>query len=95
VVVGPREALARERVMLREINWLGSGDWPEVVPADGIAIAVKLRSAQPAVPARLFADGDGAVLRLDAPQHGVAPGQAAVFYDGDRVLGGGWITGAA
>ena len=41
-----------------------------------------------------LADGAGAILHLDAPQHGVAPGQAAVFYDGDRVLGGGWIDGA-
>jgi tRNA-specific 2-thiouridylase len=39
------------------------------------------------VPARL----DGEWLRFDAPEYGVAPGQAAVLYDGDRVLGGGWI----
>jgi tRNA-specific 2-thiouridylase len=95
VIVGPREALARDRVMVREVNWLGAGGWPEAIPADGVAVSAKLRSAQPQVPGRLFADGDGAVLRLDAPQHGVAPGQAAVFYDGDRVLGGGWITGAS
>jgi tRNA-specific 2-thiouridylase len=95
VVVGPREALARGTVSLREVNWLGAGDWPAAVPADGIAVAVKLRSAQPQVAARLFADGGGATVQLDASQHGVAPGQAAVFYDGDRVLGGGWITGAA
>lgn len=40
------------------------------------------------VPARL----DGDMLLFDAPEYGVAPGQAAVLYDGDRVLGGGWIA---
>src|SRR4051812_41534139 len=43
VIVGPREALARTRVMLREVNWLGTGGWPDAVPADGIAVATKLR----------------------------------------------------
>jgi tRNA-specific 2-thiouridylase len=94
VVVGPRAALARDRVHLRAINWLGDGAWPDAVPADGMALDVKLRSAQPAVPARLFAHGAGALLVLDPPQEGVAPGQAAVFYAGARVLGGGWIVGA-
>ena len=93
VVVGPREALARDRVSLTGLNWIGEappfGD-------DGRAVEVKLRSAQPAVPARLLAAGDGAAeLLLDEPQQGVAPGQAAVLYDGSRLLGGGWITGSA
>jgi tRNA-specific 2-thiouridylase len=95
VVVGPRAALARDRVVLREVNWLGAGTWPDDVPADGVPLTVKLRSAQPAVPARLFANGAGARLELDTPQDGVAPGQAAVFYQADRVLGGGWIVGAS
>ena len=89
VTVGPRAALARDRVRVREVNWLGGA-----VPA-GLAIEVKLRSAQPAVPAHLTLDGvGGAVVELAAPQLGVAPGQAAVFYQGDRMLGGGWIAGA-
>ncbi|EGY00524.1 tRNA (5-methylaminomethyl-2-thiouridylate)-methyltransferase [Nitrospirillum viridazoti Y2] len=95
VVVGPRAALARTRVTVREVNWLGGG-----APADGLPVTVKLRSAQPALSARLFLDGEGiapagAIVDLDQPQFGVAPGQAAVFYQGDRVLGGGWIVGAA
>jgi tRNA-specific 2-thiouridylase len=87
VVVGPRAALGAQRVALGEVNWLG-----EMPPADGISIRVKLRSAQPPLPARLFLDGagGGAVL-LDEPAFGVAPGQACVVYDGSRVLGGGWI----
>ncbi|WP_044559098.1 tRNA 2-thiouridine(34) synthase MnmA [Azospirillum sp. B4] len=91
VVVGPRAALARTRVTVREVNWLGGGG-----PVDGLPVTVKLRSAQPALSARLFLDRQqGATVELDQPQFGVAPGQAAVFYQGDRVLGGGWIVGAA
>ena len=75
---------------LRELNWLDAA-----LPRDGRAVTVKLRSAQAAVPATVFATGDGAAeVVLEAPQHGVAPGQAAVFYDGPRVLGGGWIAAA-
>jgi len=94
VVVGPREALARDRVVLRELNWLGPKP-----PAEGLAVSVKLRSAQAPLPARIGAtDGEadgGAELRLETPAYGVSPGQAAVCYDGSRVLGGGWIAGTS
>jgi tRNA-specific 2-thiouridylase len=91
VVVGPRSALARDRVRLREVNWLPSAP----LDAGGRRVAVKLRSAQPAVPATVHASGaSGALVVLDEPQYGVAPGQAAVLYDGTRVLGGGWIAAA-
>ena len=88
VVVGPREALARKVVGLRELNWLGGA-----IPAEGLDVTVKLRSAQPAVAARIFAAEDGAArLELYTAEYGVAPGQAGVVYDGDRLLGGGWIA---
>ena len=87
VVVGPRAALGVQRVALAGINWLG-----EAPPADGLAVHVKLRSAQPPLPAQLFLDGaGGGTAVLDEPAFGVAPGQACVAYDGTRVLGGGWI----
>lgn len=90
VVVGPKAALARSTVMLRELNWLG-----EAIPAEGIAVTVKLRSAQPAVAARIFAvEKATARLELSAPEFGVAPGQAGVVYAGERLLGGGWIARA-
>ncbi len=91
VVVGPKEALARDRVFASELNWLGEGRGP----AEGQAVTVKLRSVQAPVPASLFAQEDDEVMiALEAPQYGISPGQAAVFYDGDRVLGGGWIQRA-
>ncbi len=88
VIVSPRAALGVERIALGDINWLG----PEPVPAGGMACTVKLRSAMAPVAARLEQGADGSMsVRLDQPQFGISPGQACVFYDGDRMLGGGWI----
>jgi len=90
VVVGPRAALGRDRVRVREANWLAPPPGP-----DGVRAQVRLRSAQAPAPAAVFATPDGgAEVLFDEPQFGVAAGQAAVFYDGDRVLGGGWIAAA-
>ncbi len=80
VIVGPKRALAVSTAKLSDINWLG-GDH------DGPLLA-KVRSLAKPVPARL----EGDRLIFDAPEFGVAPGQAAVLYDGDHVLGGGWIA---
>ncbi len=88
VVVGPRPALAKDRVRLRALNWLG-----EPVPEDGVRVAAKLRSAGEPAPARLRATQAGGLIEFDRPQSAVAPGQAAVFYRASRVLGGGWIVG--
>ncbi len=89
VVVGPRRALARDELNVRNINWLGDGETP---PVDGFDCTVKLRSAQPPVAATVQPLGDGrARVTLGEPFDGVAPGQACVFYRGDRLLGGGWI----
>lgn len=87
VVIGPRDALACGTVRLGELNWLGD----EPIPADGMAVQVKLRSTMAAVPATLYPAGEGARAVLDDPVHGISAGQACVFYDGERVLGGGWI----
>jgi len=88
VVVGPRAALGRDVVRLGEVNWLGTDAPGEA----GAAITVKLRSTMEPVPARLFRDAQGSwSARLDTPQFGISPGQACVFYDGGRLLGGGWI----
>ena len=87
VMVGPRESLAQTDVYLRELNWL-DGE----VPQEGIDVSVKLRSAQPPLAARFRMNESDAVLTLYEPAFGVAPGQAGVIYQGDRVLGGGWIS---
>jgi tRNA-specific 2-thiouridylase len=88
VVVGPRSALARDRLTLYGVNWLGGAAAPDA----GMPVQVKVRSTMAPVPAtlRLVADGTAEVA-FNMPQFGIAPGQACVFYDGARVLGGGWI----
>jgi tRNA-specific 2-thiouridylase len=91
VVVGPKSALAQTRVNLAEINWLG----PPVADGEGVRLAAKLRSTQPPVAATLYPRGDAGELVLEEPAGAVAPGQAAVLYNGDRMLGGGWIRRAS
>ncbi|HUB84580.1 MAG TPA: aminomethyltransferase beta-barrel domain-containing protein, partial [Rhizomicrobium sp.] len=85
VVVGPRSALATRTVKLRDVNWLA----PQ---SETFVCAVKTRSMRPPVAARVTPNGDGADVELLHPEDAIAPGQACVFYDNGRVLGGGWIT---
>ncbi len=121
VIVGPKEALARDTIHIRDCNWLftppvilstspvilsdseGSKQNPQdpsVAPCpqddktvDSIPVFLKFRSVMQPVPARLQIGENGtATITLESPQYGIAPGQAAVCYDGPRVLGGGWIT---
>jgi tRNA-specific 2-thiouridylase len=81
VVVGPKQALAVRAARLGEINWLAEGQSTD--------LSVKVRSLARPAPARF--DSKTATVRFDSPEYGVAPGQAAVLYEGMRVLGGGWI----
>ncbi len=91
VIVGPKEALARDVVYMKDCNWLFAPDAMD----EPLKVQVKLRSMTRAMDALLFAKADGtAEIHLDAPQFGVSPGQAAVCYAESRVLGGGWITGS-
>ena len=82
VIVGPRSALAVGSIRLSEINLIGA-------PFDG-SLTVKVRSM--AKPVSAIRVGDW--LHFNAPEYGVSPGQAAVFYAGERVIGGGWIEEA-
>jgi len=79
IVVGPRQALAVGAMRVVDWNWLGE---------EQREVGVKVRSLAPAVPAIR----EGEWVRFAGPQYGVAPGQAAVLYDGTRMLGGGWIA---
>lgn len=91
VVVGPRAALGTAAVRLRDVNWLGGGD-----PPAECSVAVRLRSTRPPVPAVLRVSAGAVTVDLLAPEGGVSPGQACVFYDSiadeARVLGGGTVT---
>lgn len=86
VIVGALEELNQTTVKLKDINWLG-----EEKPRE-IEVMIKLRSRQVAVPARIeFLENNTAIAHLAQEFAGVAPGQGACFYDGTRVLGGGFI----
>lgn len=85
VIVGPRAALARQEFSITELNWLDDA------PARH-AIRVKMRSMQQPMAAAILPAQQAARVRLDMPYEGIAPGQACVVYDGERVLGGGWIS---
>ncbi|MFL5543014.1 MAG: tRNA 2-thiouridine(34) synthase MnmA [Longimicrobiaceae bacterium] len=86
VVVGTWEELHRPEVAIAEINWLATP------PSPGDAVQVQIRHRAPAVPARVESVDDGAVtLAFESPQRAVSPGQSAVIFSGDVVLGGGRI----
>jgi tRNA-specific 2-thiouridylase len=87
VIVGPKAALATQRVRLGRVNWLDAAP-----PCGETEVFVKLRSAAAPLPATVtLGSADGAEVLLHRPEFGVAPGQACVFYADQRVLGGGWI----
>jgi tRNA-uridine 2-sulfurtransferase len=92
VVVGPRAALARTRLKLRSINWIGEGEMADL-PPDGLMISARVRSTRPPAPALLTPEGE---VEFIEPETGVSPGQACVFYESlapqARVLGGGFIA---
>lgn len=87
VIVGPRSALAVRRIELVETNWL-------VPQPKEVDCLVKVRSMRPPVRARVIPGEDSARVEIAGDEEAVAPGQACVFYDGTRVLGGGFIKRA-
>ncbi|MDR3512897.1 MAG: tRNA 2-thiouridine(34) synthase MnmA [Caulobacteraceae bacterium] len=96
VIVGPREALLAGALTMKETNWLG--DQPSLVAAaaEGQRVLARVRSTREPAAGRLALDGGEARVVFDAPEEGVAPGQACVLYDPadpTRVLGGGFIAG--
>jgi len=89
VVVGDDEDLLRDSCTIEYVRWI-----PFERPGGPVRATVRIRSTHPGAAATILDSADGtAVVRFDEPQRAIAPGQAAVVYDGDLVLGGGWIAG--
>jgi tRNA-specific 2-thiouridylase len=87
VVVGPRADLERTRLVAASVAWVSGAS-----PSAPLRAAVQIRSRHTAAPALVTPDGDTRVLvEFDAPQSAITPGQAAVCYVEDEVVGGGWI----
>jgi tRNA-specific 2-thiouridylase len=87
VTVGPREALERTTLSASGVNWIAGRP-----PAAGTRVTAQIRYRHREAAATLAPGAGNAVdVSFDEPQSAVAPGQAVVFYDGDVVVGGGWI----
>jgi tRNA-specific 2-thiouridylase len=88
VVVGDDTALERDEFVAERCNWIAHES-----PSGSFEATTKIRYNHPGAPATITSLGGGkARVKLHAPQRAITPGQAAVFYQEDLVLGGGWIT---
>jgi tRNA-specific 2-thiouridylase len=87
VRVGDADGLAAAGLLARDCNWLA--DAPATAAPREVTARIRYRHA--GVPARVFVDGTSARVEFETAVRAVSPGQAVVFYDGDEVLGGGWI----
>ena len=91
IIVGSKDKLNKIKVKINQLNWLGDKE----ISKETIDVSVKLRSMHEPVPAKIKLDESSeypsAIIELYTPQRAITPGQACVIYDGDRVLGGGWI----
>ena len=88
VVVGEQENLYSRNMLTRRTNLISTAELREPM-----RVSVKIRHRHEPASATIEKTGaDEIVVTFDEPQRAVTPGQAAVFYDGDLVVGGGWIT---
>ncbi len=94
VIVGPKPAIAKSQIAVRDVNWIGPGTG---VPPEGLSILARVRNTHDPVSAIIRPDDrdNRVIVEFGELLYGVSPGQACVFYDGDRVLGGGWIARSA
>jgi tRNA-specific 2-thiouridylase len=88
VIVGDESALDRDEFVVDRCNWI-----PFDAPPEQIEVTAKIRYNHPGTAATVTPSNNGKVkVKLHAPQRAITPGQAAVFYQDDLVVGGGWIT---
>ena len=89
VVIGRNDELLRDSLIAKDVNWISIAP-----PNEPRRAQVKIRNKHTPAEATLVPNGDERKIevKFDQPQRAVTPGQAAVFYDGDLVLGGGWIA---
>jgi tRNA-uridine 2-sulfurtransferase len=86
VVVGPKASLEQARLTASGVNWIAEE------PAGTLRVMAQIRHHHQAAAAGVRSLGEGrAEVSFDEPQLAISPGQAVVFYDGDTVIGGGWI----
>ena len=87
LVIGSKSELAATGCLVTQINWIG------IEPPDkSISVQTRIRYRHQVAESTLKPlDDKSAKVRFSEPQYAITPGQAAVFYQGERVLGGGWI----
>jgi tRNA-specific 2-thiouridylase len=91
VIVGPREAIDQHELVASNVNWIAG-----VAPAAPLCVQAQIRYKHGAASATVAPlEGDRAHVVFDDPQPAITPGQAVVFYEGDEVIGGGWIERSA
>ncbi|MDY0212423.1 MAG: tRNA 2-thiouridine(34) synthase MnmA [Desulfuromonadaceae bacterium] len=86
VVVGEKEHLLQQQISVRDVVW-----GVDVPRGEGVRVQCQIRYRQQGVDALVTPTATGAVVQFDTAQRGISPGQAAVFYRDNTVLGGGWI----
>ena len=87
IVVGPESQLYSKAAIVRSLNWIAFDS-----PPSTLRVTAKIRHQHLPAPATLHIEDDQVKVEFDAPQRAITPGQAAVFYQDDLVVGGGWIA---